>query len=103
MGVSLEADHQHADVAPFLGGPRTAQPGREPHRRPRRAGHKAEALLEEKRQTARKAVADELRTSSLSHATIAALTPWTEETVRGIAREHGVTPKRKPTVRSIKD
>ncbi|WP_326814030.1 hypothetical protein [Streptomyces sp. NBC_01763] len=64
---------------------------------------KAEALLEEKRQTARKAVADELRASGLSHAKIAALTPWTEETVRGIAKEHGVIPKRKPTVRSIKD
>ncbi|MDX2732889.1 hypothetical protein [Streptomyces sp. PA03-2a] len=64
---------------------------------------KAEELLEEKRQAARKAVADELRASGLSHAKIAALTPWTEETVRNIAKEHGVTPKRKPTVRSIKD
>ncbi|MET8435120.1 hypothetical protein ABZV61_20450 [Streptomyces sp900116325] len=41
--------------------------------------------------------------SGLSHAKIAALTLWTEETVRGIAKEHGVAPKRKPIVRSIKD
>lgn len=27
---------------------------------------------------------------------------WSEETVRGIARGAGVTPKRKPTVKSIK-
>jgi hypothetical protein len=33
---------------------------------------------------------------------VAALLPWSEETVRGIAREYGVKPKRKPTVKSIK-
>lgn len=33
---------------------------------------------------------------------VAAVLPWSEETVRGIARETGVTPKRKPTVKSIK-
>jgi hypothetical protein len=33
---------------------------------------------------------------------VADVLPWSEETVRGIAREYGVTPKRKPTVKSIK-
>ena len=28
--------------------------------------------------------------------------PWSEETVRGIAREYGVKPKKGPTVKSIK-
>lgn len=33
---------------------------------------------------------------------VADVLPWSEETIRGIAREYGVTPKRKPTVKSIK-
>jgi hypothetical protein len=33
---------------------------------------------------------------------VADVVPWSEETVRGIAREYGVKPKRAPTVKSIK-
>lgn len=61
----------------------------------------AEEDLREKRQAARKAVADELRTSGVSQAKVAAHTPWTEVTVRSIAKEYDVPPLRKPTVRSI--
>jgi hypothetical protein len=64
---------------------------------------KAEEDLKEKWQAARKAVADELRTSGVSQAKVAAHTPWTEPTVRTIAREFNVPPLRKPTVRSIRD
>lgn len=64
---------------------------------------KAEQTLKEKRQDARKAVAEELRTSGVSQAKVAAHTPWTEATVRTIAKEFNVPPLRKPTVRSIKD
>lgn len=63
---------------------------------------KAEEAYEQKRHAYRKAIADELATSGLSHAKMAAHTPYTEETVRNIAREYGIKPKRKPTVRSIK-
>ncbi|MEV6565902.1 hypothetical protein [Streptomyces kronopolitis] len=58
---------------------------------------------EEKRHAYRKAIAAELKASGLSHAKLAVHLPYTEETVRGIAREYGVAPKRKPTVKSIKD
>ncbi|MEC3995197.1 hypothetical protein VSR01_17310 [Actinacidiphila sp. DG2A-62] len=64
---------------------------------------KAEEELGKKRTAARKAVADELRTSGVSQAKVAAHTPWTEATVRTIAREYKVPPLRKPTVRSIRD
>ena len=33
---------------------------------------------------------------------VAEVLPWSKETVRGIAREFGVKPKRAPTVKSIK-
>lgn len=49
-----------------------------------------EGAYEEKRQAARKAVADELRASGQSHARVAEHTPWGEETVRGIASEYGI-------------
>ncbi|MFE4796198.1 hypothetical protein ACFRFL_14040 [Streptomyces sp. NPDC056708] len=58
---------------------------------------------EKKRTAYRKAIADELKTSGLSNAKLAPSTPYTEETVRGIAKEYGIEPKRKPTVRSIAD
>lgn len=51
----------------------------------------------------RKAIADELRTTGLSQGKMAQHTPYTEPTVRDIAREYGVPPKRKPTVRPLKD
>ncbi|QKW06976.1 hypothetical protein HUT18_11770 [Streptomyces sp. NA04227] len=60
-------------------------------------------VYEEKRHAYRKAIADELRASGISHAKMAALTSYTEETVRHIAREYKVPPKRKPTVRPLKD
>ena len=52
-----------------------------------------EKVHEEKRQAIHKAVADELHASEQSHARIAEHTPWTEETVRVIAVEHGVPPR----------
>ncbi|WNI20372.1 hypothetical protein [Actinacidiphila sp. ITFR-21] len=67
------------------------------------AWEKAEDSLGEKMLAARKAVADELRTSGVSQAKVAAHTPWTEVTVRTIAQEFNVPPLRKPTVRSIRD
>jgi hypothetical protein len=67
------------------------------------AWEQAEKDLGERRAAARKAVADELRTSGVSQAKVAAHTPWTEATVRTIAQEYNVPPLRKPTVRSIRD
>ncbi|WP_019548590.1 hypothetical protein [Streptomyces sulphureus] len=58
---------------------------------------------ERKRHAYRKVIAEELRASGLSQGKMAAHLPYTEETVRDIAREYGVAPKRKPTVKSIKD
>lgn len=54
-----------------------------------------ETAYEEARQAARRAVADELRTSGQSNARVAEHTPWTEETVRGIANEHEIPPRPK--------
>ncbi|GGZ23582.1 hypothetical protein GCM10010387_15970 [Streptomyces inusitatus] len=54
-----------------------------------------EAAFETARQAARRAVADELRASGQSNARVAEHTPWTEETVRGIANEHGIPPRPK--------
>ncbi|MGC0418365.1 hypothetical protein [Embleya sp. AB8] len=47
------------------------------------------------RNAARKAVADELKASGVSHQAVAKFVPWTEATVAGIAKEYGVPPKRK--------
>lgn len=58
---------------------------------------------EEKRHAYRKTIADELKASGLSQGQMAQHVPYTEQTVRTIAIEYGVPPKRKPTVRSIKD
>jgi hypothetical protein len=62
---------------------------------------KAEEERGKKRTAARKAVAEELRTARVSQAKVAAHTPWTEPIVKAIAKEYGVPPLRKPTVRSI--
>ncbi|MGW1989624.1 hypothetical protein [Embleya sp. NPDC001921] len=48
------------------------------------------------RAAARKAVADELKSSGVSRRALARFTPWTEQTVDGIAKEHGAPPVRKP-------
>ncbi|MFI9026348.1 hypothetical protein [Streptomyces sp. NPDC053560] len=56
---------------------------------------------EAKRHAYRKAIADELRASGLSQGKMAEHTPYTEPTVRSIAIEYNVTPKRQ--VRSKKD
>lgn len=63
----------------------------------------AERLVDERRTAARAAVAADLKANpDVTNPVIAEHLPWTPETVRGIAREYGVPPKRKPTVRSIK-
>jgi hypothetical protein len=62
---------------------------------------KAEEERTKKRTAARAAVAEELRTARVSQAKVAAHTPWTEPVVKAIAKEYGVPPLRKPTVRSI--
>jgi hypothetical protein len=54
------------------------------------------------RETLRAAVAAELKTYNVTNDAIADHLPWSSETIRGIAREHDVPRKRKPTVRSIK-
>ncbi|MFC8887223.1 hypothetical protein ACFT54_09920 [Streptomyces cinereoruber] len=55
----------------------------------------AEQQETDARHAARQAVADELRASEQSNARIAEHTPWTEETVRGIAKEFGIPPRPK--------
>lgn len=55
------------------------------------------------KQVLREATAAELKTTGMTTKELAAKSPWSEETLRGIAREHGVARKRQPTVRSIKN
>lgn len=63
----------------------------------------AEELLQERRQAVRAAVAADLRTHpDVSNAEMSEHVPYTQETIRLIAREYDVPRKRKPTVRSIK-
>lgn len=63
----------------------------------------AKTRMDEKREALRAAVANELKTNAnVTNDQLAGHLPWTNETIRGIAREYGVPPKRKPTVRSIK-
>lgn len=54
------------------------------------------------KQALRDATAAELKTTGATTKQLAATSPWSEETLRGIAREYGVERKRKPTVKSIK-
>lgn len=57
------------------------------------------------RTAVRAAIAEDLKDPKNENVTVetaAAKLPWSGETIRGIAREYGVKPKRKPTVRSIK-
>ncbi|MFD8774518.1 hypothetical protein [Streptomyces sp. NPDC059916] len=86
--------------------PKTPKPAYEPSKTltdAQAAMEEAWEAYEEKRHAYRKAIADELRESGLSHAKLAVGTPYTEETVRHIAREYKVPPKRKPTVRPLND
>ena len=63
----------------------------------------AEGAVEAAREALREAVAAELTAySDLTNDKLAEHLPWSGETVRGIAREYEIPPKRKPTVRSIK-
>ncbi|WP_329368839.1 hypothetical protein OG896_24845 [Streptomyces sp. NBC_00669] len=62
----------------------------------------AEEALVKARTGMRAAIAADLRAHpTLSTDEMAKHTPWSNETVRGIAREYDVPRKRKPTVRSI--
>jgi len=63
----------------------------------RKAAEEADLL----RHAYRKILAEELAASGLSQGKFAEHTPYTEQTVKGIATEYGVKPKRKPTVKSI--
>lgn len=54
------------------------------------------------RDALRLAAADEMKQTGVTAKELSGHLPWSDETLRGIAREHGVPPKRKPTVRSIK-
>lgn len=62
----------------------------------------AQEAIDARREELRAAVADDLKTYDVTNDVVATHLPWSGETVRGIAREYGVPPKRKPTVRSIK-
>ena len=62
---------------------------------------KARADAETARKQLRTAVAAELKTYDVTNEDLADFLPWSGETVRGIAREFKIPPKRKPTVQSI--
>lgn len=66
---------------------------------------KAQDTEAEARTAVRSAIAEDLKDSKNKDVTAeaaAAKLPWSDETIRGIAREYGVPRKRKPTVKSIK-
>jgi hypothetical protein len=66
------------------------------------AYNRAQEAADDARDQLRAAVADDLKTYYVTNDVLATHLPWSGETIRGIAREYGVPPKRKPTVRSIK-
>lgn len=69
-----------------------------------RAFEEIEKLYEQGRESFRKAIGRELLEHPEATAKkLATHVPWSDETVRGIAREFDVPLKRPPTVRSIKD
>lgn len=68
----------------------------------RAAYQETHEAAEKARAELRAAVAAELLDFDATTAAVATVVPWSEETVRGIAREAGVPHRRKPTVRSIK-
>lgn len=57
---------------------------------------------DEAKKKLRAATAEELKISGLPGKTFAPLSPWSEETLRGIVHEYGIPLKRNPTVKSIK-
>lgn len=57
---------------------------------------------EEAKKTLRVATAEKLKATGMTTKELAPTSPWSEETLRGIAREYGIERKRQPTVRSIK-
>lgn len=68
------------------------------------AWEELEALHEAGRKRFRKAIADEMhRNPNATTGRLMKYVRWSEETLRGIAREFNVPLKRPPTVRSIKD
>ncbi|WP_030236899.1 hypothetical protein [Streptomyces sp. NRRL S-350] len=54
------------------------------------------------RKTAREAVADDLKASMISNSEMAEHVPWTEETVRVIAKEYGVPGGRRRKTRTLR-
>lgn len=63
----------------------------------------AQKAVDDRRRELRAAIGKELTDfPDVTSAQVADHVPWSDETVRGIAREHGVPLKRAPTVRSIK-
>lgn len=66
------------------------------------AFNQATEALEAARLHLRAAVADDLKTYGVTNDVMAGYLPWSNETVRAIAREYDVPRKRQPTVRSIK-
>jgi hypothetical protein len=63
----------------------------------------AKAALDERREELYAAVADDLKANpDVTNAAAAAQLPFTQETVRVIARKYDVPRKRKPTVKAIK-
>lgn len=62
----------------------------------------AQKAAETAREVLRLAAAEEMKQTGVTAKELAGHLPWSDETLRGIAREYGVPPKRKPTVRSIK-
>jgi hypothetical protein len=57
---------------------------------------------EEARDALRLAAAAEMKDHDVTTKVLAGHLPWSDETLRGIAREHGVPLKRAATVKSIK-
>lgn len=63
---------------------------------------KLRAIEDKARKKLRAAIADDLKQYDVTNSAMADHLPWSEETVRGIAREYDVPRKRNPTVKSIK-
>lgn len=63
---------------------------------------RTKAAHDRAKEALRLATADELRASGLSGKAFKPLSPWSEETLRGIVHEYEIPLKRSPTVKSIK-
>lgn len=64
--------------------------------------HRTKEAHEQAKQALRASTAEELKLSGLPGKAFAPLSPWSEETIRGIVHEYGIPLKRNPTVKSIK-